>query len=74
MVESAVPRSARTAPHGNRAGGVKSFLELAVDMRRPIPTIPAVVIAVCVHRGYKDARGTTQTEAVVPKLARFWNE
>ena len=50
---------------------MKYFLGLTVDMRWPIPTMPAVAVAVCVHRGYKDAREATQMEAVVPKLARF---
>ena len=67
----AAPRLARRVPRGSRAEGVKYFLELAVDMRWPVPTIPAVAVAVRVHRGYKDAREAMQTGAVVPELARF---
>jgi hypothetical protein len=69
--QCAAPRLARTVPRGGRAEGVKYFLGLAVDMRWPIPTMPAVAVAVRVHRGYKDAREAAQMEAVVPKLARF---
>jgi len=50
------------------------FLELVVDRRWPIPTIPAIAVAVRVHRGYKDARWTTQTAATVPGWARFRSE
>lgn len=58
---------AARGPGGRR----EIFLGLTVDMRWPIPTMPAVAVAVRVHRGYKDAREATQMEAVVPKLARF---
>lgn len=69
--QCAVPRLARKMPRGSWAEGVEYFLGMAIDMRWSIPTMPAVAVAVRVHRGYKDASMEVQTEAVVPKLARF---
>lgn len=69
--QCAAPRLARTVPRGSRAECVEYFLGLAIDMRWPIPTMPAVDVAVRVRRGYKDACGATQKEAFVPELARF---
>ena len=67
-------RVADGAARGHACGRLEIFLELTVDRRWPIPTIPAVGVAVRVHRGYKDAGEAMQTEAVVPRLARFRNE